>query len=129
MKIRTIIAMGAITMGIGTGCATKQEPVKIVVPSTASPQPPDQSHGTIPSRRHEVRISNGSQDREVAFPAVASGYYRAHPPSDRTRGEDASPGPRVQPARHADCRDTPQPPARGLCPTPGRCRGGAFPGA
>ena len=59
----------------------------IVVPSTASVQPPYSSDGGAPPRRYVVRMSDGSLDWEVELPEVATGYELRIPFKDKRRGE------------------------------------------
>jgi hypothetical protein len=46
----------------------------IIVPSTATMQPPYNADGAQPTRRYVVRMSDGERDWEVEFPETASGY-------------------------------------------------------
>jgi hypothetical protein len=46
----------------------------IVVPNTASMQPPYESNGQSPPRRYVVRMSDGKLDWEVELPESANGY-------------------------------------------------------
>ncbi|MEM1348107.1 MAG: hypothetical protein AAGI01_06105 [Myxococcota bacterium] len=87
-KTRTILAIGAAALSLGPSCATKPDPVAVVVPTTATTQPSYQPDGAMPSRRYVVRMSNGSQDWEVEFPEVASGYEMRLPLDDPSRGPD-----------------------------------------
>jgi hypothetical protein len=57
----------------------------IIVPSTASVQPPYNSDGTTPPRRYVVRMSDGTLDWEVELPEVATGYELRIPIKGKTR--------------------------------------------
>jgi hypothetical protein len=46
----------------------------IVVPNTASMQPPYESNGQSPPRRYVVRMSDGKLDWEIELPESANGY-------------------------------------------------------
>ena len=75
-----------------TGCGGAQWKINvegrdrtIVVPSTASVQPPYNSDGKTPPRRYVVRMSDGTLDWEVELPEVATGYELRIPIKGKTR--------------------------------------------
>lgn len=59
----------------------------IIVPSTASVQPPYSSNGSPPPRRYIIRMSDGNLDWEVELPEVATGYELRIPFKDQKKGE------------------------------------------
>jgi hypothetical protein len=76
MKVHVALAatLAAALWGCGSSSEYEPEDKVIVVPSTATMQPPYNADGGQPTRRYVVRMSDGSRDWEVEFPETASGY-------------------------------------------------------
>jgi len=91
LPVRALSALGALSLsacGSGDWTINVQGRDKtIVVPSTASVQPPYASDGSPPPRRYVVRMSDGTLDWEVELPEVATGYELRIPFKDKKRGE------------------------------------------
>jgi hypothetical protein len=71
---RAMWILGALLVGCGGSSEYVNEDKVIVVPSTATMQPPYNADGGQPTRRYVVRMSDGVRDWEVEFPETASGY-------------------------------------------------------
>lgn len=84
------LSAGLLTSACGSGnwnINIEGRDKTIVVPSTASVQPPYASDGSPPPRRYVIRMSDGSLDWEVELPEVATGYELRIPFKDKRRGE------------------------------------------
>ena len=84
------LTFALLTSGCGGGDLTinvQGRDKTIIVPSSASVQPPYSSEGDPPPRRYVVRMSDGSLDWEVELPEVATGYELRIPFKGKNRGE------------------------------------------
>jgi hypothetical protein len=67
------LLLGCVAMLAACSSAEPQTR-RIIVPTTATSVPQYRGNGTIPEEKYVIRMSDGSRDWEVSFPATATGY-------------------------------------------------------